>query len=393
MRINHNLQSLRALNNQTKILKKNDTYSAKISSGMAINKAADDAAGLSISEGMRAQIRGLVQADRNIQDAESLLQTAEGVLGGTSELLQRMRELTIQAQNDTLTQDDRMMIQSEFRQLQLAVDGSPEEATWSGMSVVDMHEPVFSQIEGNRHFPGGVRIIEGYNDDLEITIDGVLKTLKIAEGTYEPVEVLVDYLDDVMMELDPNIIIHLTEDRTLSIQAENHASIDQISGGASSLFYEYELGRPPGMIVGVTKYQGGEVKSIPGVSDELTLYVGSDRQYTITFPPGTYSRQEAIDEINRQLVAKGENDAKAEAYGEERIALVSNKYVITGLGGNMIEIDNITSILYDNRKKGSITKTQAAVSGYKDLTAGVQIEKGVNDRLTFYSSSTRSPNN
>lgn len=63
---------------------------------MSINKAADDAAGLSISEGMRAQIRGLVQADRNIQDAESLLQTAEGVLGGANELLQRMRELTIE---------------------------------------------------------------------------------------------------------------------------------------------------------------------------------------------------------------------------------------------------------------------------------------------------------
>lgn len=121
-------------------------------SGLSINKAADDAAGLSISEGMRAQIRGMVQASRNIQDAKSLLHTSEGVLGGTADLLQRMRELTIQTLNDTATKSDRLMIQKEFQQLQFAIDRGPEEALWSGIPVVDMHEPAFSQIEGNRVF-------------------------------------------------------------------------------------------------------------------------------------------------------------------------------------------------------------------------------------------------
>lgn len=211
-----------------------------------------------------------------------------------------------------------------------------------------------------------------------------MKKVKIAEGDYESIEELADYLDDVFMAFDPNLIIHVTEQGTLSIQAENSASIDQISGDASSLFYGYELGRPPGMIIGATKYQGGKVESIKGKSDELTFYVGSDRLYKITFPPGFYSREEAIDEINKQLIEKGEFDAKAEAFGEERISLVSNKYVVTGIGGNMIEIDNVTSVLYDNRKKGSITKQQVSVTGYKNITTGVEIKKGVNDQLTFY---------
>jgi len=89
----------------------------KLSSGYRINRAGDDAAGLAISEKMRGQIRGLDQASRNSQDAISLIQTAEGALNETHSILQRMRELAVQAANDTNTEDDRGEIQKEINQL------------------------------------------------------------------------------------------------------------------------------------------------------------------------------------------------------------------------------------------------------------------------------------
>ena len=84
----------------------------KLSSGYRINRAGDDAAGLSISEKMRGQIRGLNQASRNAQDGISLIQTAEGAMNELHSVVQRMRELTVQAANDTNVAEDRMAIQS-----------------------------------------------------------------------------------------------------------------------------------------------------------------------------------------------------------------------------------------------------------------------------------------
>lgn len=89
----------------------------RLSSGLRINRAADDAAGLAISEKMRAQIRGLQQASRNTQDGISLIQTAEGALNETHSILQRMRELAVQAANDTNAKEDRDALQQEFTEL------------------------------------------------------------------------------------------------------------------------------------------------------------------------------------------------------------------------------------------------------------------------------------
>ena len=117
MVIQHNipaLQSYNIVNNTSNALQKSI---AKLSSGLRINSAADDAAGLAISEKMRSQVRGLDRAVANTQDGISLIQTAEGALGETHSILQRMRELAVQGANDTLTQQDRSYIQEEIDQL------------------------------------------------------------------------------------------------------------------------------------------------------------------------------------------------------------------------------------------------------------------------------------
>jgi flagellin len=122
MVINHNLQAMNAQRqlgiNSTNLSK----ASEKLSSGLRINRAGDDAAGLALSEKMRSQIKGLNQASRNAQDGISLIQTAEGALDEVHEMLKRMRELSVQSANDTYTDSDRSKIQLEVDQLISEID-------------------------------------------------------------------------------------------------------------------------------------------------------------------------------------------------------------------------------------------------------------------------------
>lgn len=121
MIINHNLNSMNAHRNMSFNTTQTGKAMEKLSSGLRINRAGDDAAGLAISEKMRGQIRGLDQATRNSQDGISLIQTAEGALNETHDILQRMRELAVQSSNDTNTDVDRKEIQKEVDQLKQEV--------------------------------------------------------------------------------------------------------------------------------------------------------------------------------------------------------------------------------------------------------------------------------
>ncbi|WP_394218438.1 flagellin [Halobacillus trueperi] len=122
MRINHNIAALNTYRQLGQANQANSNSMQKLSSGLRINNASDDAAGLAISEKMRGQIRGLEQAQTNAQDGISLVQTAEGALNETHSILQRMRELSVQASNDTNTADDRGEIQKEINQLSDEID-------------------------------------------------------------------------------------------------------------------------------------------------------------------------------------------------------------------------------------------------------------------------------
>ncbi|EKD84016.1 MAG: Flagellar protein, partial [uncultured bacterium] len=119
LRINQNVLSISTYSAVNQTSYRLEKSIQKLSSGLRINSAADDAAGLAISEKMRRQIRGLSRAVLNAQDGISLIQTAEGALGESHSILQRMRELAIQASNDTLTSNDRLEIQKEVNQLKL----------------------------------------------------------------------------------------------------------------------------------------------------------------------------------------------------------------------------------------------------------------------------------
>jgi flagellin len=136
MIINHNMSAMNA-QRQFKI-NSGETQKniEKLSSGLRINRAGDDAAGLAVSEKMRAQIRGMNQASRNAQDGISLIQTAEGWLNETQDMLQRLRELAVQSANGTYTYEDRMQIQQEVKQLVDEVDRIASQAEFNNMKLL-----------------------------------------------------------------------------------------------------------------------------------------------------------------------------------------------------------------------------------------------------------------
>jgi len=137
MRINHNINSLIT---QNALAHANSTMGEslqKLSTGLRINTAADDAAGLSVSEQLRGQIRGLGRAKANAQDGIALLQVAEGAANEISAVLQRMRELSIQAANDTLTSTDRGYLDQEFSSLAAEVDRIANSSQYNGQTLID----------------------------------------------------------------------------------------------------------------------------------------------------------------------------------------------------------------------------------------------------------------
>ncbi|CAM4131397.1 flagellin N-terminal helical domain-containing protein [Lederbergia lenta] len=137
MRINHNIQALNAYRNLSQTMQSTSKSLEKLSSGLRINRAADDAAGLAISEKMRSQIRGLGMAERNSLDAVSLIQTAEGALNETHTILQRMRELSVQAANGTMEDDDRKAVQAEIDQLTAEIDRIADTTQFNQKKLLD----------------------------------------------------------------------------------------------------------------------------------------------------------------------------------------------------------------------------------------------------------------
>ena len=144
MVINHNMSAINAQRQMYKTSTAQAKSTEKLSSGLRINRAGDDAAGLAISEKMRGQISGLNQASRNAQDGISLIQTAEGAMDEQHSMLQRMRELAVQAENDTNTDDDRKELQAEISQLQEEITAITEKTEFNTKKLLNGNQKLVS---------------------------------------------------------------------------------------------------------------------------------------------------------------------------------------------------------------------------------------------------------
>lgn len=176
MIINHNISTLDICNNINKNNRVNSKAINRLSSGLRINSAADDSAGLGISQGMRAQIRGLDQAERNIQDGISLLQTAEG---GLEEIenpnLQRMRELAVQAANETLTSEDREIIQKEIDQIKNSINDIANNTEFNEIKV--LRPPISQTPPTTASGKSDIVFIVDVSGSMGGTIDNVIANL------------------------------------------------------------------------------------------------------------------------------------------------------------------------------------------------------------------------
>ena len=154
LRINTNISSINALRSLSKVTQDQDQAVERLSSGTRINKAADDAAGLAISEKLKAEIRGTLQAKRNAEDGISMIQVAEGGMDEISNILVRLRELSIQSSSDTLGEKERNFADLEFQELTKEVDRIAQSTSFNGLALLD------GSVDGKLDFQIGIR-----NDD------------------------------------------------------------------------------------------------------------------------------------------------------------------------------------------------------------------------------------
>lgn len=185
MKINNNIAALNAYRNLNANQFATSKNLEKLSSGLRINRAADDAAGLAISEKMRSQIRGLKQSERNSMDGISLMQTAEGALQEVHAMLQRMRELAVQGANDTNTEYDREQIQKEIDQLKLEVDSVSEKTEFNTRKLLNGSSAVLTSITDSSD--NGANIV-GLPKVMDARLQSDIYHLRV-EGTKEVVTI------------------------------------------------------------------------------------------------------------------------------------------------------------------------------------------------------------
>jgi flagellin len=149
LRIQNNVEALNAHRQLQSTSEKLSKAMERLSSGYRINRAADDAAGLAISEKMRGQIKGLGQAQRNLQDAVSMVQTAEGTLSTVHSMLQRVRELAVQYNNGTLSAQNKAALQSEVNQLASEIERLGTSAEFNGIKLLNSSQTISFQVGAN----------------------------------------------------------------------------------------------------------------------------------------------------------------------------------------------------------------------------------------------------
>jgi len=206
LRITHNVEAMNSYNALSKTSSAISKSMQRLSSGYRINSAADDAAGLGISESMRSQIRGLAQAQKNIQDGSSMIQTAEGNLDEVHSMLQRVRELAVQYKNGSLDNAARTSIQNEVTQLASEISRIGSQASFNGINLLSAATTVSFQVGANDGQTIGVSLVNlssevgtsyatltqaGTSDISEI--DTAIQNVSTARATFGAVQNRLDH--------------------------------------------------------------------------------------------------------------------------------------------------------------------------------------------------------
>ncbi len=410
MLIQHSMAAWNAERQFNIVTKSKAKKTEKLSSGYRINRAADDAAGLSISEKMRRQIRGLEVGTENAEMGISWVQIGEGALNEAHDIMHRMNELSIQAQNGTWTATDRAYMEAEFEQLQGELDRISTTTTFNELNIFEEHEPVYDQICGNIEWDyeeyhyvrdGRNRLTIAYRQ--EAASDAEVISITVPPGKYTTHE-LLDEIDDAF-GVDSPIHMEFTEKGFCKLNLEGGEVMDSVSGGLTYLLWDNYGGGGYGTLIGTTEFvknddgTDGTLAIVRGQNDAMWVEVESFDPsvkaksgwiYLLdqTAPEGTVrdmTKQEIMDRINAQIAASSElsgTGLKASDHGLS-IQLGSEDGIVTGFKGNMFKIEKqikeddpiYTSAFYDNIQYGYVKQDPASVVGGAVLTTDVRDEE------------------
>lgn len=404
MIIQHNLSSMMT-NRQLGINIKNTARATeRLSTGYKINKAADDTAGLTISEEMRRQIRGLMQASDNSEEGMDYTLVGDGAMAEIDAMLHRMREITVQALNDTNTEEDKAALEMEFDQIQSQIDEICRNTQFNGINIFDDHEPDYYKVAGNVLWDHDqIHEVDPAANDLKMKVkaaDGTITeyNITVPPGIYTTQE-LLDEIDDAMLALtgNPGLSLEFSDGGycNLNLEAGGEGStIESVDGGLSYLIYGRYDGGAYGSLLGTTMFSNDWPLSITNENNQITFYSekldgSGSSKVDLKLPTGSYTRTELIDLINNTLASNGVTGVTAKEHGSSSIQIAGVDSIITGLKGNMFKLEVSgedssihTSIFYDNVKYGTSVSSSAVITGKAyynaSYTSGFKIDNDNN---------------
>ena len=384
MKVTHNIQSMNAIRLVNINIEAYAESTEKISSGYKINCAADNPAGLGMSEIMRRQIRGLMQATNNTKDGVAFVKTADAAMEEIHSMLQRMNELTVKAQNGTWSDSDRMAMNVEFDQLRTEIDRINHTTEFgTGIPVFEEHEPSYYQISGSKRWEDNqIHTISSMANELNIHLPDSYEpcdyTITVPAGVYTTQE-LIDEIDDALSNMvpsNPGFVLELTSDGYCNLNFEKAdgtpTKIDFVDGSLSYLLFESFNGSATSSLLGTTVFDMESPLSIGyNQNDKIEFYVedgNGPKQISLSIPSGNYYRSDMIKKINELLRSEYPDisGVVAKEYGDSCIQITGGDSVsIYGLKGNMFKIDSdsYSSVFYDNVKYGYSSGTAAYATG------------------------------
>ncbi len=380
--IQHNMAMLNASRQFNINTTKKAKSAEKLSSGYRINRAADDAAGLSISEKMRWMIRGLNQGTENAQDGASWVQIGDGSLEETHAMLHRMTELAIKASNETNTDADRALMQAEFNQLQKEIDRLTDTTQFNTKDIFKDHVDPFYQVEGATTWPQNMpHTVRNGENDLVMTYrqresdPPKTATITVPAGEYTTRE-LIDEIDTALEKaglLKEGVYFEYTKTGLCNLNLEGGEKIDEVSGGLSYLLFDNSGGGDLGALIGTTVYrtENSGIQIDDGRNDQISFKLidpeGEEEPQPVTLDlipkegGGAFkTKLELMQALRDALIAQGYNTVRDDGTVDEvvkvdhhgqNIMLYSERYIVSEFKGNMFEIDDkaeFTSIFYDN---------------------------------------------
>lgn len=355
MIINHNMGSINA-HRQMGINSTNSNKSMeKLSSGLRINRAGDDAAGLAISEKMRAQVRGLDQASSNSQDAISLIQTAEGALSETHSILQRMRELAVQSATDTNTDDDRDKIQSEVDQLAKEITRISNTTEFNTQNLMAGGLQNTFQIGANK----------GQNIDLSIKAMDAQSLGVAGFTTNGTMNALAQGITGV--EMDRTVGTAMGNGTTQNITVDDTAAKTTFGEAATGL-----TGMTISSSTNSSKYNDYKIvisNSLASGSATTAAVNASEKTITISTAAGHAATLKA-DEVNTAFTTAGIGDLSAtgDSTAGGDVSHVATAATAAGLGDDELAFTM-------NGEKVIVKETATEVEFTSDLNTGVTLKK------------------